>query len=98
LDASLLLAAIFSGVVKVMNSLARATAGALATTGELSIYNWLGWASVGVAFLGGVVGARWGLAGLIYGVGLGWLMRALAGSYLTIRHLKLPESMPVTAR
>jgi O-antigen/teichoic acid export membrane protein len=97
LDGSLLLAAIFSGIVKIMNSVTRATAAALATTSELSVFNWLGWASVVVALLAGIVGARWGLAGLIYGVGVGWLMRALAGSYLTFRHLKLPESVPVTA-
>ncbi len=98
LDGSLLLAALVTGIVKIMNSFTRSTAAALATAGELAIFNWLGWISVGVACLAGVIGARWGLAGLIYGVGLGWLMRALAGSYLTLRHLRLPESIPVTAR
>ena len=97
LDGYLLLATLFSGVAQIMNSLTRATVSALSTAAELATLNWLGWLSVVVALLGGIVGARWGLAGLIYGVGLGWLMRGLAGTYLTLRHLKLPESIPVTA-
>ena len=98
LDGSLLLAAIFSGVTKIMNSLSRAGAAALATARELAVLNWLGWVSVAVALLAGIIGARWGLAGLIYGVGLGWLMRALTASYLTLRHLRLPESIPAAVR
>jgi O-antigen/teichoic acid export membrane protein len=98
LSGSLLLAAIFSGVTKIMNSLSRAGAVALATASELSVLNWLGWVSVAVALLAGLIGARWGLAGLMYGVGLGWLMRALTASYLTLRHLRLPESIPAAVR
>jgi hypothetical protein len=98
LSGSLLLAAIFSGVTKIMNSLSRAGAVALATASELSVLNWLGWVSVAVALLAGLIGARWGLAGLMYGVGLGWLMWALTASYLTLRHLRLPESIPAAVR
>jgi len=98
LGGSLLLAALFSGVAKVMNAFTKSTVTALATAGELSILNFFGWVSVAVAVVAAIVGARWGLAGVIYGVGLGWLLRALAAYYLTLRHLKLPESIPVTAR
>lgn len=98
LGGSLVFAALFSGVTKVMNAFAKSTVTALATAGELSILNLFGWVSVAVAVVAATVGARWGLAGVIYGVGLGWLMRALTGYYLTLRHLKLPESIPVTAR
>jgi hypothetical protein len=35
------------------------------------------------------------LAGVIYGVGLGWLARALTAFYLTLRYLKLPGGIPV---
>ena len=98
LDGFLVLATLFTGVARVVNSITRATAAALSTVGELATLNWLGWGSVGVALLAGIIGSRWGLAGLIYGVGLGWLVRGLTASYLTIRHLKLPESIPATAR
>jgi O-antigen/teichoic acid export membrane protein len=97
LSGSLLLATLFSGVAKVMNSFTKSTVAALATTTELSILNWLGWVSVALALLAGIIGAHWGLAGVVYGVGLGWLMRAITAWYLTLRHLKLPESIPATA-
>ena len=98
LGGALLFAALFSGVAKVMNAFTKSTVTALATAGELSIVNLLGWVSVAVAVVAAILGARWGLTGVIYGVGLGWLMRALTALYLTLRHLKLPESIPVTAR
>jgi O-antigen/teichoic acid export membrane protein len=98
LGGSLVLAALFSGVEKVLNSFTKSTVTALASASEVSIVNWLGWASVGVAFAAATIGARWGLAGVVYGVGLGWLMRALTALYLTLHHLRLPESIPATAR
>ena len=97
LGGSLVLATIFSGIAKIMNSFTKATVTALATGTEVSIVNLLGWVSVGVAVAAAVFGARWGLAGVIYGVGFGWLVRALTASYLTLRHLKLPATIPVTA-
>jgi len=90
----LILAAVISGVVKIMNAFTRATVTAMATPGELSMINLLGWVSVALAIPAGLLGARWGLAGLIYGVGLGWLLRALTGVYYTLRHLHLPSSVP----
>jgi Na+-driven multidrug efflux pump len=80
-----------------MNSFTKSTVTALATQAELSMVNVLGWASVAVAIPAAVFGARWGLAGVIYGVGFGWLLRALTAFYVTLRHLKLPASIPVTA-
>jgi len=93
----LLLAAIISGIAKIMNSFTKSTVTALATQAELSMVNVLGWASVALAIPAAVFGARWGLAGVIYGVGFGWLLRALTAFYVTLRHLKLPASIPVTA-
>jgi O-antigen/teichoic acid export membrane protein len=98
LGGSLLAATVFSGITKIMNSFTKSTVTALATAGEVSIVNLLGWASVGLAIAAAIFGARWGLAGVIYGVGLGWLVRAVTAFYVTLRHLKLPESVPVTAR
>jgi O-antigen/teichoic acid export membrane protein len=97
LGGSLLLAALVSGVAKIMNAFTKSTVTALATPAELSMVNLLGWASVALAVVAGVLGARWGLAGVIYGVGFGWLIRALTALYVTLRHLKLPASIPVTA-
>jgi O-antigen/teichoic acid export membrane protein len=96
LGGALLVATLFSGVAKVLNSFTKSTVTALATASEVSIVNLLGWVSVAVAVAAAIFGARWGLAGVIYGVGLGWLMRALTALYITLRHLRFP-AVPVTA-
>jgi O-antigen/teichoic acid export membrane protein len=92
LAGSLVLAAVVSGVVKVFNAFTRATASALATTRELATVNLLGWVSLVVGLVAAIVGARWGLAGVIYGVALGWLMRSVSAFYVVARHLRLPAA------
>lgn len=94
LSAALVLAAIVSGVAKLLNAFAKATVTALAEPSEVRSLNFLGWLSATVAIGAAVLGARWGLAGVIYGVGLGWLIRALSAFYVTARHLR---PLPVTA-
>ncbi len=92
LSAALVLAAVVTGVAKVLNGFAQSAVSALADPRELSVVSVLGWVSVGVAVLGAVAGARWGLPGVIYGVGLGWVMRASVGLLLAARHLRLPSA------
>ena len=87
LGSALVLAAIVAGLAKVLNAFSRATVTALASARELSLVNVLGWASVVVAAVAATAGARWGLPGVIYGVGLGWLLRALAALFVSARHL-----------
>jgi O-antigen/teichoic acid export membrane protein len=86
---ALVLAAVVAGVAKVLNAFGKATATALADARELSLINVLGWVSVGVAAVAATAGAPWGLAGVIYGVGVGWLLRAVAALWVTLRHLRL---------
>jgi O-antigen/teichoic acid export membrane protein len=93
----LVLAAVISGTAKVLNAFTKSIVSALATPAELSLVNVFGWASVGVAVLAAFVGAHWGLVGVIYGVAFGWLLRALAALYFTVRHLRLPAPLPVPA-
>jgi len=53
--------------------------------------------SVAIALAGAWVGARWGLTGVIYGVALGWFLRAGVTLALVMRHLRLPVSIPAVA-
>jgi O-antigen/teichoic acid export membrane protein len=92
LSAALVLAAVVTGFAKVLNGFAQSAVSALAEPRELHLVAVLGWVSVVVAALGAVVGARWGLPGVIYGVGLGWVMRASVGMLLAARHLRLPAT------
>jgi O-antigen/teichoic acid export membrane protein len=92
LSAALVLAAVVTGFAKVLNGFAQSAVSALAEPRELHLVAVLGWLSVVVAALGAVAGARWGLPGVIYGVGLGWVMRASVGMFLAARHLRLPAT------
>jgi O-antigen/teichoic acid export membrane protein len=93
LSAALVLAAVVTGFAKVLNGFAQSAVSALAEPRELQLVSVLGWVSVGVAAVGAVAGARWGLPGVIYGVGLGWVMRASVGLLLAARHLRLPATV-----
>jgi O-antigen/teichoic acid export membrane protein len=97
LPGSLLLAAIVSGIAKIANAFSKATASALAEPRELSLVNLSGWVSVALAVGGAYVGARWGLAGVIYAVAVGWFLRAAVAMVLVARHLRLPVSIPAVA-
>ena len=94
LSAALVLAALVTGVVKILNGFAQSTVSALADARELSVVSALGWAAVAIAVVAAIAGARWGLPGVIYGVGIGWLMRFSAALYMTARHLRLPAAAP----
>lgn len=90
----LVLAVVVSGVAKVLNAFGKALVAGLALPAEVNTVNLLGWLSVGVAIAAAGLGSHWGLAGVIYGVGLGWLMRALAAFRICARHLRLPDPIP----
>jgi len=95
LPLGLVLAALFSGIAKIAHAFSKAAATALATPRELAFVNAAGWVSVALAVGAAVVAARWwGLAGVIYGVGTGWLAWAVLSFVLVTRHLRVPASVP----
>jgi O-antigen/teichoic acid export membrane protein len=97
LGAPLVLAAIVVGVAKILNSFGKSAISALGDARELRLVNVTGWVGVAIAIPAALLGAHWGLAGLIYGVGLGWLLRSVTAFHLALRHLRLPAPVPVTA-
>lgn len=84
----LILAAMISGALKVLDAFAKSSVSALGTVRELSLFNFLGWGAVAMGIGGAIVGARWGLEGVIYGVGAGWAGRSIAGVVLAAPHLR----------
>ena len=94
LAGSLVLATVVSGVAKVINGFSKSAASALATPRELSAVNLLGWVSLGIGLLAATVGAHWGLAGVIYGVAVGWIVRSASAFFVAGRHLRLPAAGP----
>jgi O-antigen/teichoic acid export membrane protein len=72
---SLVVAVVSVGVVRVAHSFAFAAATALVPEDELPGLAFLGTVAAAVVVAGAVVGARWGLHGIIYGAVPGWLFR-----------------------
>ena len=97
LGGALVLAAIVSGVAKVADALTKAAASALADPRELSMVNLAGWACAAIALAAALVGARWGLTGVIYGVAIGWAVRAVVAFAVVVPHLRLPDAVPAPA-
>jgi O-antigen/teichoic acid export membrane protein len=94
LPAPLILAALVNGVLKVGSAFGRAAATALGDNHQLGRLNVLGWASVALAVAGAAFGARWGLAGVLYGVALGWLSQGVTAMWIAAPHLRASGAMP----
>jgi O-antigen/teichoic acid export membrane protein len=74
----LLTAALVTGTLKVLSSLAAAVVNALGTGRDLLLISGIGWIAIAFGFIGASIGVRWGLTGLVFGVGAGWLFQAIA--------------------
>jgi len=94
LPAALVAAALVTGLAKILSGFAQSTVSALADARELSVVSLLGWVAVAIAAVAAIAGSRWGLPGVIYGVGIGWLVRSSIALYMTARHLRLPATAP----
>ena len=92
LSHALIIAAICSGVLKVLGAFATSVVTAVASSRALKQLSLLGWVSVLVGAVGGILGARWGLVGVVYGVGLGWLLRLAIASGLALPHVRSDRS------
>jgi hypothetical protein len=87
ISGALVLAVVCLGCVKVLGSIAAAAVNALGSGADLARMSVAGWLAIGVAAVGAWLGSRWGLGGLVYGVGMGWLVRAVVVGRLAVRHL-----------
>ena len=73
---SLRVAVVIAGLVRVAHAFANASALALVTEDRLPRLAALGMAGAFVVVAGSVVGAHWGLQGVVYGSMLGWIFRS----------------------
>ncbi len=74
----LLTAALVTGALKVFSSLVASVVNALGSGRDLVLISGIGWVAIFIGFIGASAGVRWGLTGLVFGVGAGWLFRAIA--------------------
>jgi len=94
LPPALVAAAIVAGFAKLSSTICRSVVEALGSTRELFVLNLTGWIAVGTAVAGAVIGARWGLTGVIYGVTLGWLVQMIAAAWIGSPKLWVGQEVP----
>lgn len=92
LPGSLILAAVAVGALKPLGAVAVAAVNAVGSARDLAALGGIAWAACAVGFVGAWLGVRWGLTGLVYGVGVGWVLRAAASGWLASRSLQRAES------
>jgi hypothetical protein len=82
---TLLYALVAVGFVRVWSGISGATVAALGTVRQLAMFNACSWIAVGIAAVGAFAARRFGLPGVVYGLGAGWLALAIAGSAIGLR-------------
>ena len=73
----LILAALVSGAVRVLNSFSMAAVTALTSRERLHLVNCSGWLTILLAVPAARIGTVWGLAGLVFGISVAWLCQAV---------------------
>jgi hypothetical protein len=75
-------------LIRVLAGFANATVTALASKRRLAGWNVWSWSLLVVGGIGTVVGARWGLTGIIYGAMLGWVGRIVVATFVVLPYFQ----------
>jgi len=82
---SLILAIFAVGIIRIASAFAVASVQALGETTDFRNLAASAWLSVLFGGVSGLLGARFGIPGVIYGVGVGWLALAIASTLIAFR-------------
>jgi O-antigen/teichoic acid export membrane protein len=89
IDFGLIGATVVVGLAKIWESISTAITVSCGTPRSMAIISVLAWVCLAVAAGAMVVGARYGLLGILYGVGSAWVLLAIGGSYLAVVSLRV---------
>ena len=82
LDRLLVVAACFNGGAKLFEGLPQSAVVACGTSGEIRQLGWMSWLTIASTLIGAVLGAGWGLTGLVFGSAAGSLIGAVPSALL----------------
>jgi O-antigen/teichoic acid export membrane protein len=91
IPATLVVAVIASGVIRVTAAVIRAATIAFCSSRQMWVLAWLTWVGVGLSVIGAVYGAHWGVTGIIYGISIGTAMRTLAMLWIAVPYYRVPK-------
>ncbi len=81
-------ATIVVGLAKIWESFSTTITMSCGTPRSMAMISGLAWICLAIAAAAMVIGARFGLLGILYGVGVAWALLAAGGSYLAIVSLR----------
>jgi hypothetical protein len=87
LSGDLILAVIVAGTAKALSGIATASVAGVASPRYLELTGIASWIGVVVSIAGAYAGAGFGLAGVVYGVSLGWFLRIVVAAVLVGKSL-----------
>jgi O-antigen/teichoic acid export membrane protein len=90
----LIWASIAVGMLKVWEGFSTTAVTACGSAKSLVAISVLAWICLVIAAAGMVYGSRYGLVGILYGVGLAWVLLALGGTLLAVRSFKTRFAAP----
>jgi O-antigen/teichoic acid export membrane protein len=85
---SLIGATILVGLVKIWESFSTAVTMSCGSRRSMAIISVLAWICLAIAAAAVVIGARYGLIGILYAVGSAWVLLAVGGTYLAVVSLR----------
>jgi PST family polysaccharide transporter len=88
LEPALMAAVLLAGVLRVFSAFVTSIVTALGGTRRLGALGIIAWIAVALGTAGAIIGARWGLPGLVFGVAVGWFVRCVAVSALALPYLR----------
>ena len=91
----LIMAVIVVGFIKIFDAFTSTAITSVCSSRELGILSFSGWISLSISAAGAFIGTRWGLVGVIYGVGIGWFSRAIISSRLSIKHFRSSNTINI---
>lgn len=93
LTPALMAATLISGILRVIAAAGTATVTALAPESGVQLLSSGSWACMAIAVGASFFAARWGLAGVIYAVALGWLLRCCLAAWISIPYLNAGSTL-----
>jgi O-antigen/teichoic acid export membrane protein len=85
---TLIMATIVIGFTKIFDAFASTAVTSVSSSRELGILSFSSWMALCISIAGVFIGARWDLLGVIYGVGIGWFLRVVISSILSIKYFR----------
>ncbi|HEX5765222.1 MAG TPA: hypothetical protein VFY27_06620 [Woeseiaceae bacterium] len=86
LTGNLVLAVIVASTAKALSGISTASVAGVASDRHLELSGLVSWAGVAVSLMAAYVGSGYGLAGVVYGVSLGWFLRIVVAAFIVRKH------------